>query len=503
MKKQKTTRSPEEEKLYQGRIKLLKTVGYGLSIGTPIIAWFFFYESLGSNRIGILLAIFTALIVNGTIGLINTWFLSKDQEEALVKSIERVLDESFKEHFINETISESIKRGFEYCNYKVGELRVLAVSSSNIIPGMTEIQNEQKTKNIPIDRCRLMVRGYDAEQMAQGEKQANSIANENIRRWERLGIMDFDYVRYHNLPLDYYIIFDDKYITFGQYYVDKDDVHKVKFFNPFSITDRIGHKFISNFIHQFDFYYKSEEKKRVDCNKFAQKYNELRSVVPELVDRLIAECGLTHESNILDFGCGTGNYITAFKEKGYRNISGMDISEEMWKIAKNKTHKTIYGSISEIDDTFDFIFMVDVIHFVRDVDTLAKKLFYKLKPGGKIALVTKSQEQIETSPFNKYFPFLVDIQLTRYHPIDKLSEQFENAGFKFGSAIDFEENPPRILNNDLLEKVRQKCFSVFWLLPDEIFDNGIKEFERTLTDTENNEIEENDTGKTILVFSKQ
>lgn len=40
--------------------------------------------------------------------------------------------------------------------------------------------------------------------------------------------------------------------------------------------------------------------------------------------------------SILDLGCGTGNHLRCFADKGYGPLSGVDISEQMIEIAKQK-----------------------------------------------------------------------------------------------------------------------------------------------------------------------
>ena len=93
-----------------------------------------------------------------------------------------------------------------------------------------------------------MVRGY-GENMSINEINSDDEIERNIGRWENLRcIDDLDYIRYNNYPLNYYCIFDNRFISYGQYIFEeeKKDLHKAKFLPPFSITDQteIGQQII-------------------------------------------------------------------------------------------------------------------------------------------------------------------------------------------------------------------------------------------------------------------
>jgi SAM-dependent methyltransferase len=64
-----------------------------------------------------------------------------------------------------------------------------------------------------------------------------------------------------------------------------------------------------------------------------------------------------HASNIIDLGCGTGNYAKHLSDRGLK-ITGVEISEEMVAVAKSKAIKNfnvITSDIStfELDEQFD------------------------------------------------------------------------------------------------------------------------------------------------------
>lgn len=91
---------------------------------------------------------------------------------------------------------------------------------------------------------------------------------------------------------------------------------------------------------------------------------------------------------ILELGCGTGNYTQILLERGYE-ITGVDISENMLKIAKEKcTCNFIRGSIRDIsiNDRFDAcIAMFAVMGYITENSDIVKVLNNirrHLKPNG-------------------------------------------------------------------------------------------------------------------------
>lgn len=108
--------------------------------------------------------------------------------------------------------------------------------------------------------------------------------------------------------------------------------------------------------------------------------------------KIIKEFGLkiNRKSAILDFGCGSGNFVKELIECGY-NAFGCDI--EFKSIDNNDLEMMINeGSIRRIsltpyrlpfqDDSFDFIFSDDVFEHVKNYPEAISELSRVLKPRG-------------------------------------------------------------------------------------------------------------------------
>lgn len=76
------------------------------------------------------------------------------------------------------------------------------------------------------------------------------------------------------------------------------------------------------------------------------------------------------ESKILDYGCAVGFLMEGFKELGYTNVYGYDVSKWAVKQAKNKG-LNILSSLK--DKSFDIVICLDVLEHMSDNEI--KKVF--------------------------------------------------------------------------------------------------------------------------------
>ena len=96
--------------------------------------------------------------------------------------------------------------------------------------------------------------------------------------------------------------------------------------------------------------------------------------------------------SILDFGCGVGRMSEAFL-KYYDEVTGIDISENMLKLAKERNSGVNYvlNATDDLsvfsDNKFDCVFSVIVLqHMCEEMQTKYIKEFVRVtKPGGRMA----------------------------------------------------------------------------------------------------------------------
>ncbi len=80
--------------------------------------------------------------------------------------------------------------------------------------------------------------------------------------------------------------------------------------------------------------------------------------------------GIPKKAKILEVGCGTGRFLEFLQKEGYKNIYGIDQSEEMLDVAGKKTSANLkIGDVYKIPykkDFFDAVFSVHVLMHVED-----------------------------------------------------------------------------------------------------------------------------------------
>ena len=95
---------------------------------------------------------------------------------------------------------------------------------------------------------------------------------------------------------------------------------------------------------------------------------------------------------VLELGCSAGRFYFLFEKENPLSVVGIDISEEMLNIAKERAAaqgskvKFIQGDISNLDlfinEKFDFIFSSTTFHYIKDIRGLFNKIYNALEDSG-------------------------------------------------------------------------------------------------------------------------
>jgi SAM-dependent methyltransferase len=126
-------------------------------------------------------------------------------------------------------------------------------------------------------------------------------------------------------------------------------------------------------------------------------------------ERLVARLqkSISSDSSILEIGCGTGDLLAAFKEKGFTSLFGTDIAESS-EIACKKRGITFVLGNAEVnfpfsDQKFDVILLNNVIeHLVHPLEFLRAAKEH-LTPGGKVVFITPNSRAFDATIFKKYW----------------------------------------------------------------------------------------------------
>jgi SAM-dependent methyltransferase len=189
------------------------------------------------------------------------------------------------------------------------------------------------------------------------------------------------------------------------------------------------------------------------------------------------------KARVLDFGCGTGNYLAELSRLFDCELFGLEPSEAMAEKARAKNpgivvEKGDHASLPFSEGFFDFIYMTDVVHHVPDLDLLFENLHAKLAPGGLVCIVTESHVQIEARWYNAYFPSLAGNEKSRYPDIAELELRASMAGF-ISAEAEVEPHPgPQVLDEAFLRMVGEKNYSMFRLLGEAEYEGGYTAMKR-------------------------
>ncbi|WP_394677239.1 class I SAM-dependent methyltransferase [uncultured Sphingobacterium sp.] len=148
--------------------------------------------------------------------------------------------------------------------------------------------------------------------------------------------------------------------------------------------------------------------------------------------------------NILDIGCGAGNYDVKLLQKleSNPNVSLLDLSQPMLNRAKERVGKLTNGEIQLIkgdfrvaaleENKFDVIIATSVLHHLRDDkdwENAFSKLFRLLRTGGSLwifDLIEQNNEQLQKLIYReKYGEYLTNLKDEQYrdHVFDYIEHE--------------------------------------------------------------------------------
>lgn len=226
-----------------------------------------------------------------------------------------------------------------------------------------------------------------------------------------------------------------------------------------------------------------------------------------LINHFLQEIPAQHTLNILDIGCGTGNYTDLFQRltqaQGHQ-VYGIEPSEGMLNKARQKNPHIIFqhGTAAQIpseDSFFDFVFMTDVIHHVPDIRAMFCEIYRILRLSGKVCIVTQSHRQIEARPTARFFPGTARVDKERYPDVDAIVAAGQYGNLKYLKQEVLFEGEPVELDADYLELARKKGYSMFHLLSEPEYQTGLHSLEIAL---QQGPVKAESAGETLVWFVK-
>lgn len=124
---------------------------------------------------------------------------------------------------------------------------------------------------------------------------------------------------------------------------------------------------------------------------------------------------MTTTKSILDFGCGTGDFLITCKNNGWK-ISGLEPEDSARKIAVDKTQESIYSSIDQLSSIskVNIITLWHVLEHIPNLNLSLSILKEKLDTNGKLLIAVPNHKSFDAKLYKEYWA-AYDVPRHLYH----------------------------------------------------------------------------------------
>jgi SAM-dependent methyltransferase len=196
-----------------------------------------------------------------------------------------------------------------------------------------------------------------------------------------------------------------------------------------------------------------------------------------LITRLVGK----QPSRLLDIGCGTGRFsIPLALSLEDCTVFGADKSERMLAEARQKSDSDRVIWVQEdvsnqsfADNTFDVVFISDLLHHLDcPVDAL-RECHRILRPGGWLISKYGAMEHIVNDPEHKFFEGTIAVDQARTPTMESMVSWITSAGF---TNVDSKTENERTRHNGKLRvaAAEAKSISVLHLIENKQFAEGLE-----------------------------
>ncbi|PZE19902.1 class I SAM-dependent methyltransferase [Paenibacillus xerothermodurans] len=161
-------------------------------------------------------------------------------------------------------------------------------------------------------------------------------------------------------------------------------------------------------------------------------YDTSRKADPQITQRLISHLDAAKNSQVLDVGCGTGNYTIALSRLGL-TMTGTDISEEMLHTARKKPSQVTWDKADVLhlpyqDGAFSGATCILAIHHFKNLHQAFQQV-YRVISQGRFVIFTSSPEQMERYWLTEYFPDAMHASCRQMPEIPLAVDHLRKLGF--------------------------------------------------------------------------
>ncbi len=117
--------------------------------------------------------------------------------------------------------------------------------------------------------------------------------------------------------------------------------------------------------------------------------------------------------SLLDFGCGTGDFLQKAKSKGWQ-ISGLEVDRDARQQAENKTKVSVASSLDNVSGLYDIITLWHVLEHIHNLQETLRVLANHLNSNGKIIIAVPNLNSFDSSYYGHNWAGL-DVPRHLYH----------------------------------------------------------------------------------------
>lgn len=215
----------------------------------------------------------------------------------------------------------------------------------------------------------------------------------------------------------------------------------------------------------------------MNYNRLAKQFANTHTVNYHIFFELISYFPPKSKIRVLDFGCGSGNYIKAMNTYTNYNIYGVEPCKEMIRYAReqnpNVTIKTgNHTLIPYPNNFFEYVYMTNVVHQISDISTMYKEICRVLKPNGILCICTENRYQLLSKYWIRYFPSIVIKDLQRFPSISKLKKLANSQNLITAKTTFIGEKKWCQVSNFLLLQILERSMSILNLISDKEYEAG-------------------------------
>lgn len=134
----------------------------------------------------------------------------------------------------------------------------------------------------------------------------------------------------------------------------------------------------------------------------------------DIISEIMENCHFEEGMTVLDIACGTGVLFQDYIDRGAEYIAGVDMSEEMVKIAQEKFPDVDVmctdGERLDLGEAFDLVMVYNAYAHFNDPEGLMDTLVRSVKPGGRVSIANDTGRE-ELNKYHEEKAALVSKQL--------------------------------------------------------------------------------------------